>query len=128
MRLLLDTQQFIWWSQQSARLSPHVKQTISDPETVVSLSVASVWEIQIKSQPGKLRLHRPLDELLIKQQAENDLLLLPIDMPHILALQHLLPHHRDPFDRIIIAQAIVDGLTLASADSVFAAYPAHLLA
>lgn len=91
------------------------------------LSLASVWEMQIKSQLGKLSLPGPLPDLVQEQQQVNGIQILPIEPSHIYALQTLPPHHRDPFDRMIIAQATVAGLTIISADHVFRSYAAPLL-
>jgi PIN domain nuclease of toxin-antitoxin system len=86
------------------------------------LSLASVWEIQIKSQLGKLQLSLPLSELIETQQQMNDLQLLPVELKHIYALTELSHHHRDPFDRLLIVQSRVEQMPLLSRDSIFDAY------
>lgn len=91
------------------------------------VSVASIWELQIKLQLGKLSLNLPLEQLLASQQQTNDVAILPIELPHVLALQNLPTHHKDPFDRLLIAQAIVEQATLLSGDRAFAAYPVQVL-
>lgn len=85
--------------------------------------MASVWELQMKSQLGKLNLSSSLPNFIKTQQRVNNLQLLPIELTHIYALEALLSHHRDPFDRILIAQAIVENISLLSIDAVFDAYP-----
>ncbi|MDO9303603.1 MAG: type II toxin-antitoxin system VapC family toxin [Anaerolineales bacterium] len=86
------------------------------------LSVASIWEMQIKSQLGKLQLRMPLPELIREQQG-NGLEVLPVEPSHIFALDSLPNHHKDPFDRLLIAQAIVEGAALVSADPLVKQYP-----
>lgn len=85
--------------------------------------MASVWELQIKSQLGKLNLSSSLPNFIETQQRVNNLQLLPIELTHIYALEALPSNHRDPFDRILIAQAIVEKMPLLSIDVVFDAYP-----
>ena len=125
-RLLLDTHTFLWWDGAPARLSATILALCSDPSVVLYLSLVSLWEIQIKSSLGKLPLALPLAEILRDQQAAG-LQLLPITPAHIFALDALPPHHRDPFDRLLIAQALAEDLTLASADSLFAPYAVPVL-
>ena len=123
MRLLLDTQIFIWWDSEPERLSPRLLAFCEDPDNTLVLSVASVWEMQIKIQLGKLDLDRPL-AVIIEEHWQEDLLeLLPVELPHVLALEQLPFHHKDPFDRVIIAQAITEHLTILSVDSLFDHYP-----
>jgi PIN domain nuclease of toxin-antitoxin system len=95
---------------------------LKNPEHDFWLSVASVWEMQIKLQAGKLTLRMPLPDIVEHQQKNNRIELLPIILPHVLALDGLPSHHKDPFDRILIAQAQVEKLTLVSHDSTFAQY------
>ncbi len=92
-------------------------------DTVVLLSVTSLWEMQIKSQLGKLSLRVPLIELVSQQQATNGVIVLPILPAHVFALERLPTPHKDPFDRLLVAQANSEGATLVSADAIFAAYP-----
>ncbi|RIK43819.1 MAG: PIN domain nuclease [Chloroflexi bacterium] len=123
MRFLLDTQIFIWWDSEPERLPPRLLAYCEDPTNALVLSVASVWEMQIKSQLGKLDLDRPLAAIIEEHQQENLLELLPIELPHVLALEQLPLYHKDPFDRVIVAQAIMEQLTILSVDSLFAHYP-----
>ncbi len=116
MRLLLDTHTFIWWDSNPAQLSAVALAALRDPANSVWLSVVSVWEILIKAQLGKLSVRVPLPDIVAQQQA-NGLQVLPVTSPHSLALEGLPPIHKDPFDRLLIAQAIVEGAELISAGS-----------
>jgi PIN domain nuclease of toxin-antitoxin system len=127
MRLLLDTHIFIWWADQPEKLSPAALSALEDEANELLLSVASVWEMQIKIQLGKLKLSLPLKELVNNQQETNDLTVSPIALEHVLALDALPSHHRDPFDRLLIAQSITEDLTIITADSQFSAYSVKLL-
>lgn len=122
MNLLLDTHVFIWWSISPKRLSSQVEKLVSNVDNTLFLSLASIWEMQIKSQLGKLDLDVGLSELVQKQQEVNSLNLLPIEVNHIYALTNLADHHKDPFDRLIIAQSIVENIDLISIDKVFDQY------
>ncbi len=127
MNVLLDTHAFIWWAIDPDKLSSTARAACEDTTNQLLLSIASVWEMQIKYQLEKLILPKPLAELVDHQVRQNRLSLLSIEPSHIYALQTLPPHHRDPFDRMIIAQATVAGLTIISADHVFRSYAAPLL-
>src|SRR5215213_862539 len=127
MKLLLDTHIFIWWADQPERLSPAALSALEDEANELLLSVASVWEMQIKIQLGKLKLSLPLKELVKNQQETNDLMVSPVALTHVLALDALPFHHKDPFDRLLIAQSISEGLTVVTADSQFSAYSVKLL-
>jgi len=127
MKLLLDTHIFIWWADQPEKLSPVSLSALQDEANDLLLSVASVWEMQIKMQLGKLKVSLPLKELLKNQQEANDLTVLPIALTHVLTLDGLPFHHKDPFDRLLIAQSISEGLTVVTADSQFSAYAVKLL-
>lgn len=127
MRLLLDTHVFIWWADQPEKLSPVALSALEDEANELLLSVASVWEMQIKIQLGKLKLNLPLKELVKTQQETNDITVSPVALTHVLALDALPFHHKDPFDRLLIAQSIEEDLTLVSADSQFSAYSVKLL-
>ncbi len=122
MRLLLDTHTFIWWDSEPAKLSPQALALCQDQRNVLLLSVVSLWEMQIKLQLGKLRLGMRLKDIVETQQQINNIEILPITLPHVLALESLPPHHRDPFDRLLIAQAIVEGALLVSGDPNVAKY------
>ena len=127
MKLLLDTHAFIWWDSAPDKLSPQVLRLCQDPTNEMILSVASVWEMQIKMQLGKLKLKLPLAEIIKGQQQTNNIQTLPITLAHTLALDELPMHHKDPFDRLLIAQANVEEAVLVSRDKIFAQYPVKLL-
>ena len=127
MKLLLDTHIFIWWVDEPEKLSTAAISALEDEANELLLSVASVWEMQIKLQLGKLKLSLPLKELVKNQQDTNDLRVSPVALTHVLALDALPFHHKDPFDRLLIAQSIEEDLTLVTADSQFSAYPVKLL-
>ncbi len=125
MKLLLDTHTFIWWSLTPEKLSNRVSSLLADPSNDLILSVASIWEMQIKLQLGKLNLELPLRELIETQQRTNNLQLLPIQVSHVWTLENLPIPHKDPFDRILIAQATVEQHSLLSSDAIFDAYPVN---
>src|SRR5262249_34386379 len=127
MRYLLDTHTFMWADSDPSRLSTKAAAAISDPENTILISLVSIWEIQIKHQLGKLPLAIPLNEIIERQRNENAFELLPITLPHVLALDGIPLHHRDPFNRLLIAQAQVEGLTLISHDSLMTQYPVQVL-
>lgn len=127
MKLLLDTHIFIWWVDQPEKLSATAISALEDEANELLLSVASVWEMQIKIQLGKLKLSLPLKELVKNQQETNDLRVSPVALSHVLALDALPFHHKDPFDRLLIAQGMAEGLTIVTADSQFSAYSVKLL-
>lgn len=122
MKVLLDTHAFLWLNDDSKQLSQKVKDLCSAGTHEFYLSIASPWEMQIKNQLGKLSLEMPIAELVTKNMQENNIQLLPINLAHISHLEQLPPHHKDPFDRIIIAQAVVENMTIVSVDPMFADY------
>jgi PIN domain nuclease of toxin-antitoxin system len=127
MKLLLDTHIFIWSDETPERLPQHVLSALEDEANELVLSVASVWKMQIKIQIGKLKLRLPLIDIITEYQNANGLRLLPIEFGDVLALNQLPFHHKDPFDRLIIAQAITGDFTLVSADTNFSNYPVKIL-
>ena len=122
MRLLLDTHIFLWFVFDEPALSATVRALIEDAETVALLSVASIWEIAIKNSIGKLPLKQPFSQFVSEQVQQNDIVLLPVDLPHIIKVSTLPYHHRDPFDRMLAAQSLVEQLPLVSVDAVFDGY------
>lgn len=127
MALLLDTHAFIWWADSPERLPVGVLTRLSDPGESLLLSIASLWEMQIKIALGKLAMRRPLRGVVEEQQSENGIILLDIAPRHLWALDALPSAHGDPFDRLLIAQARSDDLTLVSRDAQFDAYPVRRL-
>jgi len=126
-RLLLDTHTFLWWIDDAPELSEAARQAISNADNECFLSVASCWEMAIKSSLGKLSLSKPLDRFVLDQITENGFLLLNIELSHAAKVESLPFHHRDPFDRLLISQAISDELTLVSADRRFLHYGVKLI-
>lgn len=122
MRILFDTHTFIWWGSEPERLSSAARQVLDGSDHEFVLSVISVWKILIKQMSGKLNLKIPLPEIL-ELCDRAGLTILPIELHHVLALESLPSHHRDPFDRLLIAQAVADELTVLTADKVFSEYP-----
>ena len=109
------------------KTSPAALSALEDEANELLLSVASVWEMQIKIQLGKLKLGLPLKDLIRNQHETNELTVLPVALTHVLALDALPFHHKDPFDRLLIAQSVEEDLTVVSADSQFSAYSIKLL-
>lgn len=124
---LLDTHVFLWLASDSKRLSASSLKVINDSGSRVFISLVSIWELQIKYQLGKLQLRLPVSQLVNEQQTQNGLDLLSVTTSHIYDLQNLSDHHRDPFDRLLIAQARVEGMTLISQDAVISQYPVTIL-
>lgn len=106
MKVLLDTHTFLWLNDDVDRLSENVKSIFAKGIHDFYLSMASAWEMEIKNQLGKLELGVSVEEMVNKNRQENGIRLLPIDLPHIGQLSQLPQHHKDPFDRIIIAHAM----------------------
>ena len=127
MKLLLDTHIFIWWAGDPSKLSSQALALLQDGTNTLLLSVVSVWEMQIKRQLGKLKLNLPLQDLIANQQQTNGVMILPVKLEHVLALQNLPTPHNDPFDRLLIAQAIVEGATIVTVDAAFASYPVTIV-
>lgn len=127
MKLLLDTHTFIWWDSKPDNLSSTAMELLINPNNLKILSVASIWEMQIKSSLGKLELKLSLDEIVKNQVEENNFQLLPILPNHVLNLEKLPIYHKDPFDRILIAQANYENTILISQDHIFHKYSVNLI-
>lgn len=104
MNVLLDTHAFLWLDSEQTKLSETAEQVCTDAANKLWLSTASVWEMEIKMALGKLRLRRPLSEIIRSQQTANGIQILPVQLAHALELENLPSHHKDPFDRMLIAQ------------------------
>jgi PIN domain nuclease of toxin-antitoxin system len=122
MNLLLDTHAFLWFMEGSERISQRARAEIEAADGVRALSVASAWEMAIKSSLGKLDLAKPLGDLLPPLLADAGIELLPIEIPDLARVATLPFHHRDPFDRLLAAQALERGFTIVSVDEAFDAY------
>ena len=122
MDLLLDTCAFIWWDSGGGNLSAAAAAAMRDPVNRLHLSLASIWEMQVKHQKGKLLLRKPLADIIQEQCAQNGLLLLPIEPDAIYGLGQLPPHHADPFDRLIISQSKLQGFPVVTDDREFPKY------
>ena len=127
MKLLLDTHAFVWWDSEPGQLSERVMELCQKQENTVLLSVVSVWEMHIKARLGKLTLAQPLAELVQNQQVTNRIEILPVELSHVLALEELPTHHKDPFDRLLIAQAVSEGAILLSKDLIFDQYSVEVI-
>jgi len=122
IRVLIDTHVFIWWTSDAKKLSSRVYDLLLDPNVVSVLSVVSIWEMQIKSSLGKIQFKMPLPELVNDEISRNGIELLLLSLSHIYALSTLGNHHKDPFDRVLIAQSMDTGLQIVSIDEKFDAY------
>jgi PIN domain nuclease of toxin-antitoxin system len=127
MKALLDTHTFLWWVQNDSRLSGHVREIIGDSSTILYLSAASGWEIAIKAQLGKLQLSSSLDQFITEQLTMNGIDTLPISLRHGLHVATLPPHHRDPFDRMLVAQSQLEGLPIITADAQIVRYDVQVI-
>ena len=124
MRLLLDTNAFLWWMEGGTALSREARAAIESPASVVYLSAASAWEMSIKRARG--RLDAPTD--VVEAVDTNGFRELPVSILHAQEVSSLPSHHADPFDRLLIAQARIEGLTIVTRDKAFEAYGVALLA
>jgi PIN domain nuclease of toxin-antitoxin system len=126
-KLLLDTHTFIWLDSYPEKLSPAALTVCEDPCNKLYLSVVSVWEMMIKIHRQRLTLRIPLREMIQGQQEMNGVKLLPVELPHVYALEALSLNHNDPFDRLLVAQAIAEQMALVSADSKLTSYPVEII-
>lgn len=122
MRLLLDTHAFLWWVEDAAELSVRARKAIADPANTCLLSLASCWEMAIKLSLGKMKLAGTMERFIPEQLAINGFTYLDIEFRHVVAVAALPFQHRDPFDRLLAAQARVEDLSIVSADPVFRKY------
>ncbi len=122
MKLLLDTHAFLWWIGNDERLSDVARTAISDVNNEVFFSAVSAWEMAIKTRSGKLSIHAELAGFLTKHLGKNAFSLMPISLTHALQIARLPSLHRDPFDRMLVAQAQVEKARLVSRDPEIAKY------
>ena len=123
MRLLLDTHALLWFLLNDSQLSSTAKGLIADPENEVEVSPASYWEMAIKIGLGKYSLPEPFEIFMDRELGANEFRILAIEPRHTAPLTTLPFHHRDPFDRLLIAQAMVEGIPIVARDALFDAYP-----
>jgi PIN domain nuclease of toxin-antitoxin system len=122
MRVLIDTNIFLWYISGDKRLKLYGRNIITDMSNEIFLSMVSLWEIAIKTSLGKLELLEPFDDLIPKEIRKNEISILDIKFSHINYLIKLPFHHRDPFDRLIIAQAICENIQIIASDEIFKNY------
>ncbi|HWK88574.1 MAG TPA: type II toxin-antitoxin system VapC family toxin [Longimicrobium sp.] len=122
MRALLDTHTFLWFIGGDERLSTRARGLIEASENAVFVSAAGLWEIAIKHGLGKLSLDRPFAELIPEQLARQQIGVLPIELPHLAEFVRLPLHHRDPFDRLIVAQVRVEDMPIIGVDPAMDSY------
>lgn len=127
MRALLDTHVLLWWITQDARLTETARSVIADGRNSVLVSAVSGWEIAIKAGLGRIELPQPIGAFLAEQLRVNQMDALPIQMSHALRVQELPPLHRDPFDRMLVAQAQLERLPILTADASIARYEVQVV-
>jgi PIN domain nuclease of toxin-antitoxin system len=127
MRAILDTHAILWWVTNNPQLSQTVRDIIADSDNILYLSVASSWEIIIKFNTGKLPLPKPPKQFIQSCLSVNRFESLAIDLPHVLQINTLPDHHKDPFDRIIIAQAQVENIPILTVDRMIIEYPVQTI-
>jgi PIN domain nuclease of toxin-antitoxin system len=122
LRLLLDTHSLLWFVLNDAQLSDSARTTISDPANDVLVSPASYWEIAIKVSIGKYTLTVPYQDFIQHAIADNDFEVLPVEVRHAALVATLPFHHKDPFDRLLVAQALAEDIPLVSNETIFDDY------
>ena len=127
MKLLLDTHTFLWFVDDNPQLSDRIKDLIEDENNVSYFSIASLWEMSIKYNLGKLKLDPDYETFVQREVITSSINVLDIEFEHLKINATLPFHHRDPFDRIIIAQSIVEKLPVVTIDSVFNKYSVTLI-
>ncbi len=127
MRALLDTHAFLWWISDDRRLSNRSREIIGDGRNELFFSVASGWEISIKAGLGRLDVPGNLESFIADQLSRNAIWGLPIYLRHALHTRTLPDHHRDPFDRILVSQAVLEEMSLLSADPQIPSYPIEVI-
>lgn len=127
MKLLLDTCTFLWLALDSPRLSARARSVFRDPANTVYLSSVSVWEIAVKHALGRLPIPEPVERFVPDQREAHGILSLPLSESAALHIAKLPNLHSDPFDRMLVAQALVDGFTILTPDEAITQYPARVL-
>jgi PIN domain nuclease of toxin-antitoxin system len=127
VNLLLDTQALLWWQAGSRKLGPRARRAIEADAVTVRVSAVSAWEIAIKSRSGRLKLAEPLHVWMPARLEREGFRPLSVSVEHAVAVASLPDHHQDPFDRLLVAQARSEGLTLVTSDTVFDEYDVDVL-
>jgi len=127
VKLLLDTHAFLWWVEGTPALGRRARTAVANPDNEVFFSIASCWELSIKLSLGKLRLTQRLDRFIPEQLSVNGFSLLSVELRHVLGVADLPFHHRDPFDRLLAAQALQDQLAIVTTDRVFRTYGVRIV-
>jgi PIN domain nuclease of toxin-antitoxin system len=122
VKLLLDTHVLLWFLQDDPRLSPIAKSIIENRTNQKLVSIATCWEISIKAGLKKLNIGEPASVFLIRELSANNFELLGVELAHALYVESLPHHHKDPFDRMLIAQALLETIPIVSADALFDSY------
>ena len=122
MRVLIDTHVFLWWVEGDRALPAKARAALADQDNECLFSLVSVWELAIKTGLGKLKLAVPVQRYVVEHVAANGFRMLDIRMAHVGRVESLVPHHGDPFDRLLIAQALEEKLPVVTADPVFRTY------
>lgn len=122
MRALLDTRTFLWWNGHEAKLSVRARRVIGDTRNEILLSVASAWEIALKAGRGRLDLPLPATRYVPERMGQDGFHPLDIQLSHVLEAAVLPHHHEDPFDRVLVAQAIAEGIPIITADEAIRRY------
>jgi PIN domain nuclease of toxin-antitoxin system len=122
MKYLLDTHTLLWLTTNDPRLSQNSKELYLNAENEILFSMASVWELAIKSSIKKISFDKTLEDFIEEHVKGNNIEIMKIELPHVLRVESLPFHHRDPFDRLLIAQAIEDNVSIIGMDSIFDKY------
>jgi PIN domain nuclease of toxin-antitoxin system len=127
VKILLDTQVWLWALGEPSRLNAEAQRLLSDPGVVLYLSAASLWEIALKNSLGKLQLPEPCAPYMLRLLKEKGVLVLPVQAAHALHTAALPWHHRDPFDRLLVAQAVCEEMALMTADGMLWRYDVRII-
>ena len=122
MRVLIDMHVFLWWVEGDRRLPTKARTALADPDNECLFSLASVWELAIKSALGKIKLALPVRRYVVENAAANGFRTLDIGLAHLGRVESLAKHHGDPFDRLLIAQSLEESLPIVTADPIFRKY------
>ena len=127
MKLLIDSHAIVWWMTDDPRLSPAARQALGSPQHERFLSLASLWELSLKVSAGRLQGIGSTIVNLREASSKQSIQMLPITFEHIVRVENLPRHHADPFDRLLVAQALEEGLTILTADRALSRYPAPVV-